>query len=39
MIEKILTEDNDNEADLQQCMDAHDDVIRSIISETLKELT
>ena len=39
VIEKILTEDNENGADLQQYMDAHDDEIRSIISDAVKELT
>ena len=39
MIEKILTEDNENGADLQKYIDAHDNEIRFIISDTLKELT
>ena len=39
VIGKILTEDNENGADLQLYMDAHDDEIRSIISDALKELT
>ena len=38
VIEKILTEDNENGADLQQYMDAHDGEIRSIISNALKDL-
>ena len=39
VIDKILIEDNENRADLQQYMDAHDDEIRSIISNALKDLT
>ena len=38
VIEKILTQDNENEVDLQKYIDAHDDEIRSIISDALKEL-
>ena len=39
VIEKVRTEDKENGADLQQCMNAHDDEILSIISDALKELT
>ena len=39
MIEKILTEDDENGTDLQKYIDAHDDEIRYIISDALKELT
>ena len=38
VIEKIPTEDDENGADLQKYIDAHDDKIRSIISYALKEL-
>ena len=37
--ETILTEDNENGANLQKYMDANDDQIRSIISDALNELT
>ena len=39
LIDKILTEDNANGAELQQYMDSYDGEIRSIISDALKELT
>ena len=39
VIEKILTEGNENGADFQKYIDAHDDEIRSIISDALMELT
>ena len=38
VIEKILRQDNENVADLQKYIDAHDDEIRSIITDALKEL-
>ena len=38
VIEKILREDDENGADLQKYIDAHDDEIRSIIFDAPKEL-
>ena len=38
VVEKILREDDENGADLQKYIDAHDDEIRSIISDALNEL-
>ena len=38
VIEKIISEHDENGADLQKYIDAHDDEIRSVISDALKEV-